>query len=81
MEKMRMDGKPTPEQNNTTRVQFLAGKKELTPAEQAELVARRETGDSRIAFLESKKAGGEELTPAEQAELVARREKLEKVIK
>ena len=78
MEKMNMGGKSTPKQVNTTRVKFLEGKQELSPAEQAELTARRETGDARIAFLESKKAGGEELSPAEQAELTARREKLEK---
>ena len=78
MEKMKMGGEPIPKQDNVTRVRFLEGKQELSPAEQAELTARRETGDSRIAFLESKKAGGEELSPAEQAELTARREKLEK---
>lgn len=42
MEKMNMGGKSTPKQVNTTRVKFLEGKQELSPAEQAELTARRE---------------------------------------
>ena len=39
---MQMGGEPTPEERNLTRVKFLEGKQELSPAEQAELTAGRE---------------------------------------
>ena len=63
------------DKSNEVRIKFLKGEEKLTPAQEAELKARIETGDGRIAFLESKKIEGK-LTPAEEAELKARREKI-----